>query len=459
MLPVIKGNRLDSFINSTNPCPPQETVIDKGSEPNPKHDEWMVKDQLLLGWLYSSITPEVAAQLINCTTSQQLWTSIEQMTGAATRAKELWYKGEIQRTRKGSMKMKEYLNKMKSIADNLQLVGSPLSLKDLYAQILCGLDSEYTAIVTQLTYMPHLSWIEFSTALLTFETRIEQLTAIQNLSINSGVVNLVQTQKHSNNDKDSWRGSGRGRGRGRGRNNSSRPICQICRKTGHLASVCYYRTNMSYMGSTPNSNKQQQQNSKKGPYSAYIATPETVADQNWCLDTGASHHVTNYIDQLQQVNKFHGKTALIVGNGNSVPIKHIGSKVLSAQSGKHIKLNNVLHSPHIARNLISVYQLTSHNNLIVEFDSDSFCIKDKATKKDLLRGMSRDGLYVLETEEVVNMAPQAFTISSNNHQNSIEDWHNKLGHPSYSILQKVLRTCNVKINETSFFFLQCLSIW
>lgn len=49
------------------------------------------------------------------------------------------------------MKMEEYLEKMKTIADNLQLAGSPLSFKDLFAQILCGMDSEYNPIVTQLT--------------------------------------------------------------------------------------------------------------------------------------------------------------------------------------------------------------------------------------------------------------------------------------------------------------------
>lgn len=88
-----------------------------------------------------SINPEIAAQLISCSTSRELWTSIEEMAGAATIAKELWYKGELQRTRNGSMKMEDYLTKMKSIVDNLQFAGSSLSLKDLYAQILCGLDS------------------------------------------------------------------------------------------------------------------------------------------------------------------------------------------------------------------------------------------------------------------------------------------------------------------------------
>lgn len=84
-------------------------------------------DQLLLGWLYSSISIDIATQLINCSTSQELWQTTEEMADAATRAKEMWLKGELQRTRKGSMKMEEYLAKMKSLSDNLQLATCRMS--------------------------------------------------------------------------------------------------------------------------------------------------------------------------------------------------------------------------------------------------------------------------------------------------------------------------------------------
>lgn len=141
---------------------------------------------------------EVATQLVNCNNSKDLWNSVEEIAGAAHKAKEISYKGELQRTRKGSLKMDEYLGKMKAISDNLQL--EPPSFKDLCAQILCGLDSEYTLIVTQLTYMSNLTWIEFSTALLTFESRMEQLSAIQNLSINSATANVLQSQRNGNNN-------------------------------------------------------------------------------------------------------------------------------------------------------------------------------------------------------------------------------------------------------------------
>lgn len=188
---------------------------------------------------------------------------------------------------------------------------------------MSGLDAYYTSIVTQLTYM-----LDISTALLTFESRVEQLNVLQNLSIDGTITaNTVQSQKNAKNTIGNWRGNTRGRNRGRGKQQNSRLVCQICGKTGHLASVCYYRTDFSYMGNVHESNNSI--TNQANPYIAYVSTPETVADQNWCMYNGASHHVTNDASQLHQMNKYHRKTKLIVGDGKSLPQYTISVLLLS----------------------------------------------------------------------------------------------------------------------------------
>lgn len=53
------------------------------------------------------------------------------------------------------------------------------------------------------------------------------------------------------------------------------------------------------MGSAPNSSKNTSSNTNQpSPYAGYIATPEVVGDPSWCLDSGATHHVTNDASQL-----------------------------------------------------------------------------------------------------------------------------------------------------------------
>lgn len=271
--------------------------------------------------------------MLYCSSSQELWKDVQDLAGASTKAKVMWYKNEIQRTRKGSMKMKDYLNKMKEYADyNWHAV---IILSMIFLLKLCGLESEYTLIVVTLSEKEDLTWIEFQTYLLSFESRLDQLNNMENLSINSVIVNLAassaslvsKTGNNSNNEnKGNWRGLDRG---DRGKNSNNRPICQICGKIGHAASICYYRFNQNYMGAPPNQVRANSSSSNKNnghsPYNAFIASLETVSGPNWYLDSGASHHITINPNNLNPIEKYVGKEILTIGNGQEVKISHIGT--------------------------------------------------------------------------------------------------------------------------------------
>lgn len=56
-------------------------------------------------------------------------------------------RGVLQNTKKGSMKMVEFLAIMKQASENLQLAGNAISLSDLTSYVLAGLDSDYVPIV------------------------------------------------------------------------------------------------------------------------------------------------------------------------------------------------------------------------------------------------------------------------------------------------------------------------
>lgn len=118
-----------------------------------------------------------------------------------------------------------------------------------------------------------------------------------------------------------------------------------------------------------------------------------------------------------------------------------------------------MHSPQISRNLISISQLTAHNDLSVEFDSNSFVVKDKATRKELLQGKAKDGLYHIDpiNPSVSSFYPQVHHTTRIVNSTGLLDWHNKLGHPSYKTLVQVLKSCNISVqsNENVFFCSSC----
>lgn len=73
----------------------------------------------------------------------------------------------------------------------------------------------------------------------------------------------------------------------------------------------------------------------------------------------------------------HGKK-LIVGNGETIEIKNLGTvRIPCSNKEDTIKLKNVLLAPHINKRLVSVAKLTADGNFIVEFYKNGCVVKDK----------------------------------------------------------------------------------
>ncbi|KAI4297688.1 hypothetical protein L6164_037568 [Bauhinia variegata] len=261
ILPMLRGHKLDSYILGTKPCPEPFIIGESGRKTNPVYEEWVTNDQLLLGWLLNSISQEIATQLLHCQTSNELWEATQSLFGAYTRSRITLPKSEFHRIRKGTMKMEEYLNKMKNLFDSLTLAGSLVSTFNLITQTLSGLDIEYNPIVVQLADKENLTWVDLQAQLLAFENRLEQLNSLANLSLNP-TANLAAKFDSRNNHaptRSGWRGTNqRGTGRsnrGRGRGARDKPICQVCGKPGHVASHCYYCFDKTYMRQSPDESK------------------------------------------------------------------------------------------------------------------------------------------------------------------------------------------------------------
>ena len=164
-------------------------------------------------------------------------------------------------------------------------------------------------------------------------------------------------------------GQGRG-GRGylgRGRSNY-RPTCQICKRTGHLATTCYFRFDNDCQPPISPSNQDRGTPSSEnsagyGNSTAYLANSETINDPAWYVDSGATSHVTYELDNLSIRSDYKGKGKLYVGDGNPLTISNIGSSYIASNSHP-LALHNILHVPKITKNLISVSQFTRDNDVI-----------------------------------------------------------------------------------------------
>jgi GAG-pre-integrase domain len=102
----------------------------------------------------------------------------------------------------------------------------------------------------------------------------------------------------------------------------------------------------------------------------------------------------------------------------------------------------VLHVPSISKPLLSVSQLVADNAIIVEFNSCSCFIKDRATQQILLQGLLRNGLYTVSSQIQQHIAFNCDVVS-------LETWHHRLAHASTFVLQHIISSKQLACNSRS----------
>ncbi|KAI5350724.1 hypothetical protein L3X38_003615 [Prunus dulcis] len=136
---------------------------------------------------------------------------------------------------------------------------------------------------------------------------------------------------------------------------------------------------------------------------------------------------------LSHVQPCTGNDSIIVGNGNQLPISHIGKTTLSCFHGSLV-LHDVLYVPAITKNLLSIQRFSRDNNCYFEMDYNGFRVKDNKKGKILLIGSSHGDLYYICAD------PQVRSKLVFYGERTTQDvWHARLGHPSSDILRVLAR--------------------
>jgi hypothetical protein len=128
-----------------------------------------------------------------------------------------------------------------------------------------------------------------------------------------------------------------------------------------------------------------------------------------------------------------------VANGSSLKISHVGHSLIPSSS-RPLHLNHILYVPSIHKNLCSIHKLTSDNNAFMELHPHSFYLKDRISKRVLLQGRSRGGMYhiLIRSQSPCSHVALATT------RVTPEVWHRRLVHPSQAIVSSVLNKLGVK---------------
>ncbi|GJU44260.1 ribonuclease H-like domain-containing protein [Tanacetum coccineum] len=160
-------------------------------------------------------------------------------------------------------------------------------------------------------------------------------------------------------------------------------------------------------------------------------------DPTWHMDTGASSHLNFNASNLSTIFDKRLFPSVHVGDGKSIPVTNTGHSIIPSHH-RPLHLHNVLVTPNIIKNLISVRQFTRDNNCTIEFDAFGFSVKDYLTRHILLRCDSSGDLYPVTKPST---SPIAFLSTS------ASTWHQRLGHPGDQVLRSLVSSRFISCNK------------
>ncbi|MFS7950533.1 putative RNA-directed DNA polymerase [Helianthus anomalus] len=234
--------------------------------------------------------------------------------------------------------------------------------------------------------------------------------------------------RYNNNHNSYNNGNNRGQFNWASNQNTVFGTCNRC-GIGHILSQCPNRDPSTLR--TP-------------PPSANYADYRSQASTTWLPDTGCNGHAAMDHNGLDHSEPYYGKDSLHVGNGESLPILHIGSSKIHSPY-KTFTLSNILHVPQLKRNLLSVQKFCQDNNVFFEFHSTFFAVKDTCTRKTLLTGPSNNGLYSICVPSIRPLHKVAFSVV----RASTDTWHRRLGHPHPDLLRSMLSIFSLPVSNKS----------
>jgi len=334
-------------------------------------------------------------------TSQQVWTALQTHFSTQSRSRISHLKHQLQALTQGTKSCSEYLENAKHLADQLARAGKPVDDQDLISFLLSGLPFTYTPFVTSFNFASRD--IDF-----TFEDFQAELLGHENL-LNFNHSSCVTDHNHfvfaAHKSKAPICGRKKGpplhstklqyvisstsRPHQQTRSptlqlSSNHPVCQICGKIGHTAIDCFHHFDYSYQGRFPPQD-----------LAAMMAKDNATLDhQVWYMNSGVNAHITSSATNLTHQNSCHDSSTVTVGNGSDLQILNTGSTTFNlGKSNFH--LNNILHCPQAATNLIYINRFCLDNNCYFILTATDFIVKENLIGKILLRGVVDNELYPL----------------------------------------------------------------
>nr|GEW53267.1 hybrid signal transduction histidine kinase M [Tanacetum cinerariifolium] len=356
--------------------------------------EWCQLDDLIKMWILGSLSDSLQEQVVTTSgNAKALWDHLKDLFYDNKDARAINLDNELRSVKIGKMLVNEYCTKIKSMANRHKNLDCEVSEKNMVIYAVNGLDLRFATLVEIIRH-----------PLRPQQSSWPPLHPMPKSATGPGT--MAQSVPHQQPQPTS---------------SAHQPVVYMAQRNSHV------------IPNQPNTNG----NGILGPSFVFYASQPTalpsafstmsLQDLTWNMDTGATSHLNSNAPNLSTLFNKRLFSSIHVGNDNLISVTSTGHTIIPSYH-RPLHLHNVLVTPNIIKNLISVRQFTRDNNCTIEFDAFGFSVNDFLTRHILFQCDSSGDLYPVTKPSTL---PATFVSTSST------TWQQRLSHPGDEVLRSL----------------------
>lgn len=214
----LSSQMLLGYVTGTTPRPAptitvrQEDQVNEAA--NPEFARWMQKDQLIMAWIYGTLSENALRSVYGLHSSQEVWYALEQKYNRVSATRKLSLQRKVQTLTKGDKTMAVYLSEIKTLCDQLDSIGSAIPESEKIFGMLNGLGKEYEAISAvienSMDSIPAPTLDDVMSKLVSFEDKLQAYSTSAEITPHQAF--YTNRGGYSGRGRGQYRGGSRGRG-------------------------------------------------------------------------------------------------------------------------------------------------------------------------------------------------------------------------------------------------------
>lgn len=368
----------------------EKTIADNASNDDIEGDR-LAKSELIL-----LIAPSQLKEIKKCTTAKSLWDKLKEIHASKGPARKATLLKQLIHTKLEGDNVREHLNRFMDIVDKLADMEVPINDDLLTIMMLYSLSPEFE---------------NFRVAIESRDTLPKPADLKTKILEESEARHQTQTEPTSSQALQVTQNAKK---------------CQVCKnknvyfkKNSHkICTKCWSNQNKKKKASPQN------ETSNHVEEVSLLSVQPAFTNCNWVLDSGCTSHMTYAREHFTTLKADSSKLSF-ASKDQSTVIKGRGTvKVVTNEYGT-VNLLETLYVPTLTTNLLSVAKITQ-NGGTVTFTGKKATVT--LNNKTLMTAEKENNLYYVKTQikHGCTVTPETNMVTIQ--ENSIGDWHRKLGH-------------------------------